>query len=172
MTTLEEMEAGIRADFEMQEKAFGRKNIYNDFMVAHGKCYRVGPHTYDGERGEQHGCFMNALHAVAWDHDLRYCEGKIYIHGVGLDHAWCIDENDVVVDPTVTDTGQVNGYYGVEFITEYVRRAVLINKVYGVLDFFYARKTAPKLYELGLEAGQHWLLDQPREKPKRKRRAA
>jgi hypothetical protein len=168
MTTLtpEEIEAGIRADFEMRAKAFG-PNVYNDFMLAHGKCYRVGPHTYDGERGEQHGCFMNALHTVLWNESLTYCEGKIFIHGVGLDHAWCIDADGVVVDPTVTPVGQVSGYYGMPFKTEYVRRAALINKVYGVLDFFFAGKTAPKLYELGLDAGQQWLLDQP--EPKRKR---
>ena len=51
-------------------------------------------------------------------------------------------------------------YYGVPLKTEYVRRAIRVNGVYGVLDYFFARKTAPELYEMGLDHGQQWLLDQ------------
>ena len=47
------------------------------------------------------------------------------------------------------------------FKTSYVHKAAKANGRYGVLDYFYAGKTAPKLYELGLGAGQQWLLDSP-----------
>jgi len=165
--TPEEIEAGMRADFENRRLAFG-PNVYNDFMLTHARAYRIGPRTYDGPRGEVHGCFMNALHTALWNPDLTYCEGKAYIHGVGIDHAWLVDAAGVVVDPTIEDNGQVYGYFGVPFATAYVRRAALRNGVYGVLDFFFARHTAPKLYELGLDAGQQWLLDQPTKKPRAK----
>jgi hypothetical protein len=58
----------------------------------------------------------------------------------------------------------------VPFITDYVEQAARLNKLYGgVLDYFYAGKTAPKLYELGLEAGQQWLLDKVRRRRTRKK---
>jgi len=48
-------------------------------------------------------------------------------------------------------------------------RAAFGPNVYN--DFlFYARRTATKLFELGLIDGQQWLLDQPHDAPKRARR--
>ena len=60
------------------------------------------------------------------------------------------------------------------FRTDYLKRALTVNKVYGLLDYFYAGKTAPKLYELGLEAGQQWALGQPLAafKTRKRRKAA
>ena len=58
----------------------------------------------------------------------------------------------------VDDDGRIIGYHGVPFGADYLRKAVKANGVYGVLDYFYAGETAPKLFELGLEAGQQWLL--------------
>ena len=72
-------------------------------------------------------------------------------------------------DPSLTYVEGKVSVHGVPLSTEYVKRAVLFNGVYGVLDYFYAGKTAPKLFELGLQAGQQWLLDQV--KPKRRSRA-
>jgi hypothetical protein len=166
--TIEDPILGMRAHFEMCQKAFG-KNVVNDFMLAHGVGYLPGPDTFAGPRQEQHNCFGNALH-TAIDHDLTYVEGKVFIYGCPLDHAWCL-YNGNVVDPTAEGKG-INGYFGVPLKTEYVKRAVLTNGVYGVLDYFYAGKTAPKLFELGLEAGQQWLLDQKAPIRRRRRRAA
>ena len=82
-----------------------------------------------------------------------------------------------MVDPTLTTDGRTAtsyGYYGVPFRTDYLKRALTVNKVYGLLDYFYAGKTAPKLYELGLEAGQQWALGQPLAafKTRKRRKAA
>jgi hypothetical protein len=143
-------------------KAFG-PNIYHDFMLKHASEYPIGPDTFKGARGEVHGCFMNAFHLAHENDALTYVEGKVSCHGVPLDHAWCIDSDGVVIDPTLEDKGQVLGYYGIPFSTEYVQRVILAHKVYcSVLDFFSAPLTAPKLYELGPQAGQQWLIDQPR----------
>ena len=150
--------SGLRQHLEMRLQAFG-PNLPNDFLLKYGRDYPVGPDTYKGPRGEQHACFMNATHLAVNDRRLTYVEGYVAICGVPIEHAWCIDADGVVVDPTIVDTGQVNGYYGAPLLTEYVKKACKTNGVYGVLDYFYAGKTAPKLYELGLEAGQAWLLE-------------
>ena len=151
----------MRKHFEARLEAFG-PNLPNDFMLKYGRDYSFGPKTFTGPRYEAKACFMNATHLALADRSLTYVEGFVAIHGVPLAHAWCADADGNVVDPTIIDVGQVVGYYGVPLNTEYVRRAVKLNKMYGVLDYFYAGKTAPKLYELGLEEGQRWLLDQKR----------
>jgi len=113
-------------------------------------------------------------HRAMHDSRLTYVEGYVFVYGVAIQHAWLVDADGFVIDPTLTDNddGRVNGYFGVPFITEYVRKACRSNRMYGVLDYFYAGKTAPKLYELGLEAGQAWLLERParrnRNRPTRK----
>jgi hypothetical protein len=165
----------MRRHLELMRQAFG-PNLHTDFMLKHGREYTVGPDTFAGPRGEVHGCFMNSLHLAASDPSLTYCEGKVECVGVPLDHAWCATADGVVVDPTL-DAILQNGearqaeYFGVPFSTEYVLKAARWNRIYGCLDYFFARLTAPMLYELGLEAGQQWLMDQPA-KPKRRRKAA
>jgi len=157
----------MREHFEMRRKAFGA-NVFNDFMLQYGREYAVGPNTYAGPRGEPKNCFSNATWLAAKQTNLTYVEGVMSVHGVPLSHAWCVDADGVVVDPTVVDNGQVLGYYGVPFLTEYVRRAVVLNNYYSLLDYVCAPKTVPKLFELGLEAGQHWLLEQPLKRRRRK----
>ncbi len=161
----------MRTYFEQCQKAFG-KNLYNDFMLANGQEYNVGPNTFKGPRNEPHMCFSNAFWRVLADHSLTYVEGKIAIHGVPIDHAWCVGADGVVVDPTIKDVGQVLGYFGVPFLTDYVKRAVIENEMYGVLDYFYASKTAPKLFELGLVEGQKWLLEKSPTRRKAAKRKA
>jgi hypothetical protein len=54
---------------------------------------------------------------------------------------------------------RVREYFGVTFRTDYLRKAMLVNGYYGLLDGYSQRHTLPKLVELGLEDGQQWLLD-------------
>jgi hypothetical protein len=154
----------IREYLEMMNSVT-KGNFYAEFLLTHGRVYPVGPKTFEGQRGEPGNCFGNATHLAMWNRDLTYVEGKVTCCGIPLDHAWCIDADGVVVDSTLTPE-MLDGrpreeeYFGVPFKTEYVRRAIKVNGVYGVLDFFFARKTAPELYEMGLVDGQQWLLDQ------------
>lgn len=170
MTDYMETTLGMRQHFEMLKQAFG-KNVYNDFMLAHGIGYQPGPDTFALPRQDRHNCFGNALHMAIDNPGWTYVEGKVFVHGVPLDHAWCLDSDGNVVDVTSEGKGII-GYYGVPLKTEYVKRAVRMNGLYGVLDYFYAGKTAPKLFELGLKAGQQWLLDQPDTIIRRRRRKA
>jgi hypothetical protein len=80
------------------------------------------------------------------------------------------DEAIPYISFCIDDDGRIIGYYGAPVGADYLRKAVKANGIYGVLDFFYAGKTAPKLLQLGPVAGQNWLLDQP-EKRRRRRKA-
>ena len=108
---------------------------------------------------------MNAT-MLALASDLTYVEGQISVYGIPIEHAWCVNADGVVIDPTLKPDKDVGDYFGVPFLTDYVSKAVLRNGVYGLLDIMGAHKTLPKLIELGLEEGQKWLLG------KRKRKSA
>jgi hypothetical protein len=134
------------------------------FLLEEGRSYPIGPETYAGDRGTPQSCFRNSAELAQMRRGLTYVEGKINCHGVPIDHAWCIDTNGVVVDPTLRDNddGHIADYFGVPFRLAYVMTALRINGFYGVLDMFYARRTLPKLLELGRIEGQTWLLDRTR----------
>lgn len=151
----------LRKHMEMRREAFG-PNLPNDFMLQYGRSYTIGPHTYLGPRDEPKACFKNATHLAIFDSRLTYVEGYMDMYGVPIQHAWLSDADGFVIDPTIrnNDDNRISEYFGVPFITDYVEKACMANGIYGILDYFYAGKTAPKLYELGLEAGQQWLLDQ------------
>lgn len=139
-----------------------------EFLAAHGETYPVGPHSFSLPRDEPKQCYANATHLALSDPMMTYVEGKVTCMGLPIEHAWCLDETGTVVDTTLRDgldgtpvDERVREYYGVTFRTDYLRKAILVNDCYGLLDIFYQRKTLPKLVELGLEAGQQWLLDAP-----------
>ena len=152
---------GPREWFEMQNRAFGERPFAR-FMLDYGKDYALGPESFAGRRGEQGQCYMNASH-LAFNSQfssrpLTYVEGQISVCGVPIDHAWCVNADGIVIDPTLRSSADVGNFFGVPFHTDYVRKAILRNKVYGLLDICNARKTLPKLVELGLEDGQKWLI--------------
>jgi hypothetical protein len=165
----------LRKELEFQKAAFGSRPL-NEFMLTYGRDYQIGPATFDGPRGEVHGCYKNACHLAIENEALTYVEGKVATCGIAIDHAWCVDADGVVIDPTLEAARadetftRVTGYFGVPFRTDYLRKAIIANGHYGLLDIMSAPLTRPQLVELGLEAGQQWLLDQ--KKPLRRKRRA
>jgi hypothetical protein len=158
----------IVSDMKQQLEAMHKlwpNNKMVAFMLAHGRDYTIDPATsFIGPRGEPQMCYANAAQRAFDDPALTYVEGKVSVFGVPVDHAWCVTKGGVVIETTLGPAlkdktfDRITGYYGVPFLTEYLRRAVLRNNVYGLLDIVTARKTLPKLVELGLDKGQQWLL--------------
>ena len=126
-------------------------HVPTNFLLAHGRDYAIGPHSYALPRGEQGQCFMNATHLALDLPHLTYVEGKVACHGIGIDHAWCVDEEGIVVDPTIRDghDGHISDYFGVPFKTPYLRKAIIWNGYYGLLDYFVARETAAEALRAG-----------------------
>ena len=169
----------LRQYLEAQKSAFHSlgPNPLLDFMLKHGRDYPIGPHSFSLPRRKQGQCYMNASNLAFDLPHLTYVEGKVALYGVGIDHAWCVDEEGVVVDPTLDldkdgKMDRIGGYFGVPFRTDYVRKAAIINRVYGLLDPYYNEKTIFRLVELGLDGGQQWLLDNKAPIRRRRRKRA
>ena len=162
--TMSEQE--MKQQFENRRAEFGPNIV--DFMLKYGRAYQPGPNTYSGGHSSWISCFAKCTHLAHRDGKVIYCEGYVFVWGAPLEHAWVLDKDGNVIDPDITDNddGRVSGYFGMPFDIDYV---VKVNRLkgsrYGVLDYSHAGKTVTKLCELGLEAGQQWLLA-PRKMPK------
>jgi hypothetical protein len=86
-----------------------------------------------GTRKRRNGqCYMNSIH-LAWERGLTYVEGfACSEYGLPTLHAWCIDEHNIVVDPTWLHPERA-AYIGVPILATLAGRWMYRNGVYGVL---------------------------------------
>lgn len=78
--------------------------------------------------GTQGLCFQNAFD-LAMRTELTYVEG--YATGViPTHHAWCVDFNGNVVDPTWRTLGC--SYFGIPFDTDYVANTAVNTRMYSI----------------------------------------
>lgn len=101
----------------------------------HGKTFPHDASSYTKEkRGPQHMCYMNAGRLAIDKSQYTYCEGYVSIHGVPIEHAWCIDRQGRVVDVTITDGDGIGEYFGIAISTTYLQRTILKTRMWGILD--------------------------------------
>ena len=110
-------------------------SCFEDFVFQNGRSF-TNHSKKTIKRGKMKECFMNAYR-------LAESSGFIYVEGFAISsigfpvlHAWCIDSNDNVYDPTWSDGKE---YFGVPFKIEYVLKTMLKRKSYGVIDNFECR---------------------------------
>lgn len=94
------------------------------FVLEQGRSFTPQPYRPEdwGFKGVPKRCFANSYALVRQHPDkLRYAEGYCLLEKFPhqILHAWAIDSQDRVVDPTLASG--VQDYYGVVFDTGYVR---------------------------------------------------
>lgn len=83
-----------------------------DWLLTHGRFWKLG--TKPIKQMMPSRCFQNAFVLASRSKGrLRYVEG-VALSVIPLDHAWCVDENDCVVDPT-WEVGHGKVYFGAVF---------------------------------------------------------
>jgi hypothetical protein len=114
------------------------KMIHNAFappvyrlLTEHGQPWYIGEQTFAGPRSEPGACYRNAYLAVQSNPTLTYVEGLCHMGIIPIEHAWCIDRDGRVVEPTLPEA---SGYYGIPFQWNYVQATALKTKFYGVLS--------------------------------------
>lgn len=117
-------------------------------MLTHGRQFIFDSLSYAGKRGKAHGCYMNAGRIALDDSSKTYVEGYVSVHGVPIEHAWVVDADGKVQDPTITGPEGILGYFGLPIKTEYLRDTILKKGTWGVLDFTNRDiyKTSPREY--------------------------
>lgn len=102
------------------------------------------------EKGPMGNCFGNALNAVLVNPDLIYVEG--YSNGgfFPMHHAWVVDGNGTVFDPTWDDG---TDYYGIPFHTDWVARYVRTSGYTSVMGTEFVTPGLEVLMRQGIPYG-------------------
>lgn len=102
------------------------------FVLQHGEPF--GPSTwYAGAPSARQGqCYRNAFQLAQLDPD-RYTYVEGWAQGIiPVMHAWVVDEDDQVLEPTWRDGG--TAYFGVRFDFDLLCKTALSRRFYGMLD--------------------------------------
>lgn len=113
----------------------GHVDALSLFIERNGKLWRGRSLPSHYKRGPSKECFRNAALLAVNEPRLAYVEGYGLRAGLALPihHAWCVDEEDAVVDVTWSDPEHC-AYYGVRFVRAMLVDALIQNEVYGILD--------------------------------------
>lgn len=115
-------------------KMFGPMADRARFLLRRGRGFRTGRHTYSGPRGTPKLCFMNAGNLAISNPEMTYVEGYVRLMGsIPIEHAWCIDDSGVVIDPTLKDGNNIDCYFGAAFTTEFLCCTTRRSGVWGIL---------------------------------------
>ncbi len=115
-------------------KTLNYKNIsIEEFIFINGKEFSQRGKVNEEDYGEMKMCYKNAFFLMIESGDLFYCEGFASFSGLPLPvlHAWCVDKEGRVYDPTWKDGG--DEYYGVAFNRKFAYSRILKNGP-GIID--------------------------------------
>lgn len=103
------------------------------FLLKHGR-YFDGERV-KGPRGKAHQCYANAGKIALNGVGYTYVEGYVEVSGVPLNHAFLLDREGRVCDPTIRPGGKTPlRYFGVPFTEDFLRETVTAKEEWGVLD--------------------------------------
>lgn len=91
-------------------------------------------------KGSPKICYKNCYEVMKKHPDLTYCEGYAFDNAVPFvfNHAWLINAQGEVIDPTWRDADSKNAaYFGVAFKRDYVINFVKTYQEYGILEGDY-----------------------------------
>lgn len=122
----------------MNRTPIGRFFSMGEFVLAHGREFdATGNELPEGVRlGKMGYCFENAAKLATQQSAYTYCEG--YAMGIiPVLHAWCVDANGDVVDPTWNRGPRDRigmHYFGIAFTTKYLIHHLCEYEKYGLID--------------------------------------
>ncbi|MFA5355295.1 MAG: anti-CBASS Acb1 family protein [Candidatus Paceibacterota bacterium] len=132
----------------------GGKRVYDntyDLVSKEGKFFKPAPLPKDVKKGKMKGCYRNAALLAMENDNYTYCEGIAYskaINGFPFNHAFCIDKEGNVVDPTWKDG---TAYFGVPFSTDFLRKTIVETGIWGLIPDYPSEKYNP--FEAGFPKG-------------------
>ncbi len=142
--------AGIVAHLrtERDRMPMGYIKAVRSLMLTHGRPFYMNERSFVGRRGGKKKCYMNA-YTLADPYNIEdmrkrfhldpgcnpvYVEGWCYECHMVIEHAWCLDQNGRVIDPTLRE-GHASGYFGIPFQWDYVWRTASRTEGYGIISY-------------------------------------
>ena len=139
------------ANFRLESRYRGPE----DLLLKRGKVYRpsdpVQPHDFPPEVCVERECFSNSLKIAALQYgteDLTYVEGYAASGNVGIPvhHAWLVDKDGHVIDPTWQGERRGAVYVGIPFTADFIRKEAMRRGTDTIIDhdFPYYEREIPK----------------------------
>lgn len=149
-----QMQADAWEHFSKQERESIVVTSLESWVAMYGgKSFEFEPRPDWQERLEPNHCFSNCTDLVMSGDGLTYCEGYVMFGEVPIliHHAWVVDENGRLIDPTLPEDDRDPTYFGIEIPPHILMRAVESEGTYGVLD----KKVGRELIEREHADGKH-----------------
>lgn len=126
-----------------------------DFYLKHGASFARDSENTQG-RGPMGLCYQNAGSLALSDDRFTYCEGFAQRAGLfPMHHAWCLDEQGQVVDPTWEFNAQ-DRYFGVAISHDFLMDVINEANQWGVLADYISPMVIDTLKDP--EVAPHWLV--------------
>lgn len=119
-----------------------RYRSHEELILDRGRAWTPAPLGPGARRGQPRYCYFNTLELTARYPDLRYCEGYAVPMvdgwtGIPVVHAWAVDPDDRVWDPTWPEPER-SAYYGMTFSRAEVARFLELSEdCFGILETEY-----------------------------------
>lgn len=127
-----------------------RYSAVSALLLEHGTQFTEFIPDHDNfVRGMLGECYMNAGRVAHDRHDLRYVEGYAIPGTVPLPmmHAWLIDSEDRIIDPTWADGA---GYFGLVIPRHTLAEITMRTGYWGVLDNLWMDHELPDILRDGM----------------------
>lgn len=150
------------SEFNKRQHA-DKKNVYScyeELVLERGRGFEYNSYPDNLEIGVSGHCHYNCLELLNIYPEFIYCEGYGFPKriGIGLSHAWLIDKNNKIVDPTPSWHEPETVYYGIAFnydwiLNLYIERQKKFGKYYlSVLQGNYLENNSLLKYDIPKEA--------------------
>lgn len=106
-------------------------HVFSAFKVQLSVPFKAAPLPASIERGEMRMCYQNASLLAMYRDDLTYVEGFAHCGLIPVEHAWCVDAQGNVIDPT-WDNPEECQYLGVPFKTDFLEESLHAQGMYGI----------------------------------------
>jgi hypothetical protein len=117
---------------------------FDEFILAHGERFAPSPLPSEFRRGRPDQSFRNATELVMRDVSMfTYVEGYV-LSSSPVMHAWCLDKDGTVIDPTWEDI-KVRGYFGVRFPIRLLYASMAVSDAYGIFHVNSVTEDCPIL---------------------------
>jgi hypothetical protein len=121
-------------------RIFGDPTVVYEFLLEHGRAFNGVPwkvHKGKGyRRGKVGNCYENAWRHAIRNRDLTYHEGFAYAGIIPTEHAWCVDSDGVVVDPTWRERDELPetewSYFGIPLGLSVLAGADTYDRLYNL----------------------------------------
>jgi hypothetical protein len=119
--------------FGMHKLLSANAPSWMSFVEKHGAAFIPAPRPRHVRKQPFGECFRNSANFVEENPGYIYVEGFAMMElGVVTQHAWCIDDEGIVLDVTWENPEHCQ-YYGIPFMQSYVEHIAYTTKIWGIL---------------------------------------